>query len=303
MEDIIKGNIINKKKKMPISTKIFILVCIAAPIINFFVFYLGINFNALLLPFQSPSGQGLSLNNFRVLLEEFNNPYSDLRSSFNNTFIFFGVSILVELPLTFAMSFFFYKKIWGNRVFLNIFFLPSIISGVIITACFKYIIAPDGPVFLIVENIFGNSPLFLQDSGYALKTIIFYNIWMSSGMSLILYTAAFNRIPQSILEAGRLDGLGFWKEIKYILIPLSWPFLSTMLLLSFCGIFGAGGPILLFTKGAYGTFTLSYWIFDKTIEAAGLNLAATLGLVLSVMSVPIILIFRKLADNVEVYEY
>lgn len=291
------------KLTMPWQTIMFIIIGISIPLMHFFVMYIGINANSIFMSFEDLNTGKFTFNNFAMVFDELKNPYSELPNAFKNTLIFFFADLIIKTPLCFAVAFFFYKGIWGRSAFQYIFFLPSVISSVVYTACFKYMLAPDGALFIIIERMLGESRLLLQDSRYALTTLIVYGIWSGFGIQLILYTAAFKRIPKEVIESGRLDGLGFWTEIFYIIIPLVWPFLSTMLLLSFVGIFSADGGVLLFTKGAYDTYTISYWIFAKTTGGANVNVVAALGMLLTLISLPITLIFRWLANRVETYEY
>jgi ABC-type sugar transport system permease subunit len=133
--------------------------------------------------------------------------------------------------------------------------------------------------------------------------LLIYSFWASFGSGIILYVATFSRIPQTLVEAGRLDGMSFWGEIIHVVFPLTWPLFSTQLLLQFCGFLNASGPILLFTKGKFGTYTLSYWIFEQTQGGIGLTKGAALGLVMTLVSLPVVLIFKSLAEKVEPIEY
>lgn len=294
-----------KRPKLSLQKKLFIIAGITGPILSFLVFWLAMNFTGLFTAFQVAGSDGVKLgfDNFKFVIDELRNPMSTLRGGFKNTFIFFFFNLLVQIPVCYAMSFFMYKKILGHNVFRYIFFLPCIISAVVMTAFVKFMLAPGGPLPVVWGKLFGVEPLFLQDSRYAMPTLLVYGLWSGFGINLILYTASFNRIPQELVEAGKLDGLGLWQEVRYIVFPLTWPFFSTMLMLSFTGIFSASGPILLFTQGDYDTMTISFWIYQKTMTGAQTGLAAALGWLLTVISFPLVLLVRKLADKVEPIEY
>ena len=112
-------------------------------------------------------------------------------------------------------------------------------------------------------------------------------------------------IPNSTLESARLDGVGPWKELTNILIPLLMPTLSTLFLLDVIGLLSASGPILLFTKGEYQTTTISYWMF-KLVYATGENAyakASAAGMCLTVIMMPIIYLLRWLINRIDTVEY
>ena len=188
-----------------------------------------------------------------------------------------------------------------------IFFLPGIIPGVVLVAVFKELIGANGPILPILESILGEKPVLLKDSRYALNTIMFYQLWTGLGYSIILFTASFSRIPPSIIEYGKLEGVNPWQELTQILIPLIWPMLSVILLSKFIGIFGASGPILLFTNGDAKTYTLAFYIYAYTagVGGAGVNLsmASAVGIFFTIIGLPIAITFYKLANKVEAVEY
>jgi ABC-type sugar transport system permease subunit len=67
------------------------------------------------------------------------------------------------------------------------------------------------------------------------------------------------------------------------------------------GILGASGPILLFTNGNYGTTTLSFWIFSQVVYSGNSELPAALGLMMTLLSLPLVFTVRHFAKKRELY--
>ena len=109
------------------------------------------------------------------------------------------------------------------------------------------------------------------------------------------------------MEYARLDGVGSGRELVQIIIPLIWPTLSTIITFAFVGIFTASGPILLFTKGQYGTYIISFWIYDLVQgvnKVINLEYASAVGLFFTLIGAPIVLIVRMLINKaVDAVEY
>ena len=252
-------------------------------------------------------GTKWGFGNFKIMFDSFRNPTSELRGAFVNTMIFFAVNLLIKLPLTFICSYFLYKKIKGYKYYRFVFFLPSIISAVVLTSLLKYMVNPGGPLPRIYEMLWDReAPLFLADSDYALGVILFYTIWSGFGVNIILFQGAMSRIPPEIIEAGKIDGVGMTRELFQIVTPLVWPTISTVVVLAFVGIFSSSGEILLFTKGLYDTYTISYWIFELVQGIKGtvnLEYASTVGIFFSVIALPIVLLVKrgleKITESVE----
>ena len=137
--------------------------------------------------------------------------------------------------------------------------------------------------------------------------IIIYTIWTGFSGNIILFIGAMSRIPTEIFEAAKLDGCKPWKEFTHLVFPLIWPTISTMLILSFTGLFSSSGPILLFgaNSESLGTTTISYWIFKEVYEQGigGANAVSATGLSFTVVAVPLILFVRWVAEKVPEVEY
>ena len=306
--DIIKDNVAAKQKpnKNPERriNAIFISVMLALPILHWIIFWFVVNINSILLAFKIPTGDW-SLETLKVVLRDLGSFDSDLRIAIKNTFIYFTKDVLM-LFFQLMIAYFFYKKILGFKVFRIIFYIPSIVSGVAIATMFSNFITPSGPLGVIL-NKFGVDPVpeFLADSDYATKTILLYTIWLGWGGNMLLFGGAFARIPTELIEAAKLDGITVTKEFIYLIMPLVWSTLSTLLILNMTGLFAASGPILLFTRGAYRTTTIGYWIFDKVafVGVSAYNEVAAAGLIFSCIGVPVIMFFKWLLERIPVVEY
>lgn len=285
----------------------FVAFGISIPILNLLIFWLPTNLNSVLLAFEWTSNgvTHYGLGNFRMLIGEFKNPLSLISESLRNTLTFFSFNMFVQLPLAFLFSYFLYKKIHGYKIFRYIFYLPVIISSVVLSSIVLFMASPDGPITILWEKCFGTAPIFFADSRYAIKAMLVYTLWSGFGSSMIFYTAAMIRIPESVIEYGQLDGVNMFGELFKIVIPLVWPTLSVFILMGFVNIFSASGPILLFTQGEYGTYTLSFWIYAKTVGLSGRNLqyASAVGIFFTLLGTPIALFVKWLTDRIEAVEY
>ena len=289
-------------RKNKIKRAIFIIAMIIVPMANFLVFYLYVNANSILMAFQKSTLKGdkkFTLEWFELIIEGLF-VRKDMLLYLKNTMYYFLTSLLVILPFTTFIAYFIYKKIFMYKFFRIMFFLPSIYSAVVLTTIFKQFLGLEGPIATNYAQIFNLAaiPEFFNDPKYATGAILVYCIWTGFGTNLILMVGAMARIPEDILEAGQLDGVSWGRELSSIILPLIWPTFTTLIVLTFVGIFTASGPILLFTKGQYDTTTISYFIFSQTYFGNGSKeYAAAVGLFFTVLAVPIILGVKKLMER------
>ena len=282
---------------------IVVSVMIIAP---FSLWWLYVNWQTLFYAFQVFDISGefeYGMANFEWIFQQISAPDSELRLGIINTFKFWLWDSLVIFPLTYLTSIFLYKKVKGYKVFKFIFFLPSIISAVILTSFFKFALQDGGPFMIVVSAIAGKDLYLLQNSDTALSTLMAFNTW-TFGTGFVMWVASFSRIPEEVLEYAKIDGVNWWQEMIYMIFPLSTGYFFLRMFLLVLGIFGAGAPILLLTQGSYGTMTISYWQFINTLDTeASQARVAAFGLCLSCISVPLSLIIRKITNKFETVEY
>ena len=125
--------------------------------------------------------------------------------------------------------------------------------------------------------------------------------WTSLGINLII-RGAMMRIPGDILEYGKLDGLNWVQEIWWVILPMIWPTIATVLTLQCTNLLAASGPVYLFTQGRNGTYTVSYWLFEKQLNATAksnsLHYASAISMAMAIITTPFVLFMRHLLNKV-----
>ena len=296
----------NKKKKITDKSLVpFILFCTVIPVVNFLVFYIYTNLSAFTMAFTDKSG-ALTFDNFTRFFAELSHSSSDLRVAFVNTFITFGI-LLVTFPFKVLVSYFIYKKIPGYNMYRIVFFIPMIIFSVAVSMIFMRLVSVDGIIAKWIGETLdlGYIPDLLGDSRFANITVLLNMIWLSFPGDLIIWGGTFARIPDDVLESGRIDGTTWWTEFTKITVPLVWPTVALQMVLMFCGIFGASGNVFLLTKGEYGTITVNAWMYLQLYENSGnqftsnvFNYMSAVGLCISAVAITISLLIRRWTDKV-----
>ena len=293
-----------KRKKLRKSDKFFICAMLAPPILYFLIFWVYVNISSIMLAFQDVMGNWSTVT-LKVVISDFSLGDNSLLVAICNTLLYFTSGILM-LPFQVVLAYFLYRKVKGYRVFRVIIYLPAIISGVVVATAFQEFVRPDGPLGVILQKMgVKKVPFLLGDSRYATWTMVFYQMWMGWGGSMLLLGGALVRIPVEIFESARIDGIGTGRELVQLVFPLLWSTLSTLLILNMTGLLTANGPVMLFTGGNYRTTTLAYWIYAKVVYAgkSAYNEVAATGLIFTLIGVPVILALRKLVERIPVAEY
>ena len=204
------------------------------------------------------------------------------------------------------VSYFIYKKIPFAGVYKILFFLPTIIVSTVVAMVFEYMVSPNGFIAEWVGRLCGldYAPELLADSRFSMTTLWIQMLWLAFPGDLIIWLGNFTRIPTELLESGQLDGVNWFTEFTQIIVPMVWPTVAITLTMSFCGILGASTSAFLLTGGDYGTMDLNTWLTKELYNFSGdayasnvYNYMSAVGLVITVISVLIGQIVRKICDN------
>ncbi|MBQ3492758.1 MAG: sugar ABC transporter permease [Clostridia bacterium] len=303
------NNIVTQKRKADKMEIVFIISMLILPICAFLLFYVYINFNSILMAFQRPTYDGTGavewgFTNFKMFFDSLNGVDSDVLLALRNTLIFYFTNILIKLPLSLIICYFIYKKLLLAKVHRAIIYLPNIITGTIFATLYKYMVGSGGPLFAYWEQI-GVDPIYLfADSDYAMPGMLIFTIYTGLGGNFVLLGGAMNAIDTGMIDAGKIDGAGPFRELVSIIMPTIWPTLSTMILMSSIGVFTADGPLLLFTQGQYKTMTLNFWIFGMTTGIGAVTdyeYASAVGLIFTILGLPIVFAVNKILGVTKEY--
>ncbi len=291
------------------SKLIFYLCLIALPVLQVCIFYIYVNFNSFILAFKNYSyntdtlGYKVTFAGFQNFVEAWEifsgNSYMIL-----NSFYLFLTTTVLGLTLALIFSFYIYKGYRGSSVFRVMLFMPQIISSIIFATLFKYIVTDVYKV--IAEKLIGEMPLegLLSNPSTKFITILFYNLWISFGVNMILFSGAMSGIDQSIVESCRLDGANLVKEFWYITIPSIFGTLTTFIIVGLAGIFTNQMNLYdLYGINALDVASFGYYLY---VQAAASDVISTmpgtpsysvlsaLGIILTCIIFPVVTLLKKL---------
>ncbi len=292
-------------KKDDRSKHLFLFSIFLIPMIAFAVFWVYVNIQSLLNAFRLEEKGELvwSFKNWKYFWEDLTkeNSMVDMAKILLNTLIFFFTNVGVILPISFIFSYFLFKKIKGYKFYRVIFFAPNLISAAVLATLYKFMLNPalDGAITKLYTLFTGSvSPNFLMDDKFALGAVVAYCIWTGLSVNLVLFNGAMERVPTGIIEAAQIDGVSVWKELFEIILPMIWPTISTLLVTTTAGLFMASGPLLLLTGGAYGTNTISFWIYQQVQAQVSPYYPSTVGFIFTLVGVPLVLIVKNITGKV-----
>ncbi len=210
----------------------FLVLCVAPATILFFIFMVLPTLNVFRMSLYergaySPDETFVGFNNFKLLFAD-----SNFIRAMQNTILL----IVVVTIITFAMALVLAgiltrEKIKGRSFFRVIFYIPNILSVVVISGIFSAIYKPDNGLLNSIIGLFTDmtDPILWKGESLVMVSLIIAMIWQAVGYYMVMYMASMAAVPLDIYESASIDGAGRTRQFFQITIPLIWTNIRTTL--------------------------------------------------------------------------
>jgi multiple sugar transport system permease protein len=96
--------------------------------------------------------------------------------------------------------------------------------GYYLAVIWRFVLAPDSGLLNTVLGWVGiDGPNWLASKTWAMPSLIMMAVWRNFGSAMIIFLAGLQGIPQTVEEAGQLDGASSWQRFRYLILPLLKP--------------------------------------------------------------------------------
>ena len=224
------------------------------------------------------------------------------RSLFNT-----GVFLALHIPLQIAVALFFAEllnaKLVGRTFFRTVYFLPVVVSGVVVTILFQQLFAYDtGFINDVLTALGGERVPWLVSPAWAMPSIALMATWKNVGLYVILFLAGLQNIPASLYEVADLEGATTWQRWWHITLPMLNPMVVTVVVLSTIGGFSLFVEPYVLTGGGPLNSTLSglLYIYNQAFYFNHMGYAAALGFFFALVILAVVVLQRRFVES-EVY--
>lgn len=164
-------------------------------------------------------------------------------NAFWNNCKFFFIHMFVQNPIGLALAALLSLPVLRFRAaYRTLIFMPTMLSVVIIGFSWQLILSPLWGIAKLLLKTIGLSGLFgpwLGDESTALITISLISVWQFVGIPMILIYTALLAIPDELIDAATVDGLNQFQAFFYVKLPLIWPTIGLVSVLTFVNNFNA----------------------------------------------------------------
>lgn len=172
------------------------------------------------------------------------------------TLIQFVLGLLVAVLLN--------QRLRGTTFFRALYFMPVIFGLTIISLMWMLFLYPLGGPMAMVWKALGLRSEFLGGQpAEAFGWIIVIQIWANMGITMVIFLAGLQTIPDELVEAARIDGANGWQIFRHITWPLLTPSVNTNFLLNLIGSLQAWGLFVILIGYRNGTQVLGYLVYAQ----------------------------------------
>ena len=297
------GAITNEKRKKPFLTgeRIFLIAMLVFPVVQFAVFYFGVNINSLLLSMQKFVGDEKIFVGFENYSKVFQDLFKNgtLAVQIKNSAILYGVGF-ITLPLHIFVAYCVWKKLPFSSVFKVILFLPNVISSIVFVSIAKYLI--DWGLPTLIGNP-GMPSLLDSNTSRGFITVVIFGAWLGFASGMVIYLSSMSSISTDVVEYTKLDPVNFFQEFIYIVIPSIFPTITTFIVMGVAGFFTNYGHLFSFYGGGSTTNqieTLGYRFFvvlAKSPDNSMYPYCSAAGLMFSIVACPLTLLIKWVMEK------
>lgn len=201
----------------------------------------------------------------------------------HNLLILASMPVWIGLP--YGIAWVLHEEIWGWKFFRFAFFLPVVLSPVVIGVYYGIVLKPAGPFNSALQSI-GLGFLkteWLNDPAITLLVVIAIIIWSTFGVGVLIFLAGFSSLDTEQIDAARVDGASPWQVQRHVVFWQLLPMIEFWAILILIASFTAFFPLIYtLTHGGPGfhTYTVDFDLYQEAFASGRLGYASAIGVVL-----------------------
>lgn len=284
----------------------FIFMCVAPAVILFAIFMVVPTFNVFRLSLYqrstfNPNEVFIGMKNFQMLMKDAN----FIRSMQNMLLLIVMVTVFTMAVALLFAGILTREKLKGQDFFRIVFYIPNILSVVVISGIFSAIYDIDRGLLNSILNLFGKEGILWKGEQHVIMSLVIAMVWQAIGYYMVMYMASMSAVPVSLYESAGLDGADRVTQFFQITIPLIWTNIRTTLTFF---IISTINMAFLFVSSMTGggpnnasNVALLYMYNQKNL-GGGYGYAMAIGVVIFLVSFGLSALVNKVTER-EVLEY
>lgn len=281
MGEINFNNKIKHKKSRSLNNKSSMNVFYLPAVILFLVIVIYPLMKGIVFSFTNWNGfsQNYKFIGFDNYIRLFKDP--NIRTAFINTIIYGFGSTLLQNVIGIGYAVFLNDKFRGRSLARTIIYLPVMIAPLIMGYVMYFLVQYDGGALNDILKAFGLAPLdWVADGQRAVIIMTIINTLQFVGISMVIYLAGLQNIPQMYYEAADVEGVSSFAKFRYITLPLLMPAITSSIIINLIGGLKLFDIIMALTAGGPGfeSHSLSTLVTHTYFRGQNAGYSSTIGL-------------------------
>ncbi len=217
-----------------------------------------------------------------------------------NTLRFLIVHIPLQILIALALAELLNRTVRGASFFRAAFFLPVIVSGVVVTILWQQLLSfNSGLLNRLLTAIALPRVAWLDDPAVAMYSIAVMATWKNVGLYVILFLVGLQSVPEQYYEAADMEGATNWQKFRYITLPIINPTIFTVVVLSTISGFSLFIEPYIMTEGGPMNTTLSavMYIYKQAFQYYHMGYSATLGFCFALIILFVVVIQKRYVEQ------
>ena len=209
--------------------------------------------------------------------------FSDKRllTAFVNTLIYGLVSTLLQNIIGLAAALFVNSRFKGNSIIRVVIYMPIMISSLIMGYIMYFFLTYENGVLNDIIALFGREPVdWLANGKNGVFFITAINTWQYAGYCMVIYLSGLQNIPETYIEAAKIDGAGRFACFRYITLPMLIPAITSAFMIDLIGGLKIFDGIISLTNGGpnYTTHSMMTYLNSQYFLAEKAGYASAIGI-------------------------
>jgi multiple sugar transport system permease protein len=220
------------------------------------------------------------------------------RTAVFNTIYYVGVSIVFQIVLGTLVGILLNQNFRGRGIVRSLTLIPWVIPGIVAATTWAWMFHTEFGIinYMLTSTHVVDAPVgWLTDRNTVMPALIAINVWKLFPFVGIMVLAALQTVPNDLYESARMDGAGFWQEVRFVMLPQIRPVLVAITLLLVIWGLNAITIIYTITRGGPANRTLitPIQIFRYAFELFQFNQAAALSVMFFAVTVVFVALYIK----------